>query len=109
MQTNDEGWRTDAPTIAGWYKTRRQGQPPTKHDQRRFFNGQWSLPVLVGVEDDAEATASASIVADQQEGIEWQGLPEPHPAGYGYALALVGPFMTIPLDAAVLRLAARQP
>ena len=104
-----DGWRDDAPVMTGWYRTRRHGQPPTRHEQRRFFDGRWSEPVLVGFDDDVEAVVSASTPAPDQLGIQWMGLDRPHPSGYGYALVLLGEHSIVPLDVAIHNLRARLP
>lgn len=103
-----EPWRPDLPTITGWYVTRRTDRVGTpRFEERRFFDGQWSEPVLVGYDDDVEATYAAATHATNQFGIEWYGLDEPSVHGYTYALVLLGPFMSIPLHDACDRLMRR--
>lgn len=99
-------WRDDMPSMTGWYRTRRVIIAPnvadpagmSRYAERRFFNGKWSYPVLVGFDDDTETKLCARCPSDEQSGIEWQGLSDPHPAGYNYALVLLGPFMTCTLS-----------
>ena len=103
----DTSWRDDRPAIAGWYCTRRKGQPPARFTERRFFDGKWSEPVLVGYDCDAEAIWSACFVAADQQGIEWFGLDAPSVHGYSYALMLIGDHMTVPFERAIDRLTKR--